>query len=126
MHPAIPTMTKTRSGGGALLVAVIGLTALACIDLTTPTTHILLGNAYDPVNDCFNPQKGFNVVAGPTPSVACPFACITDALPPSGTLYVTTECPPSPTADPVETGDAGTDPCGTAMIAWAAMAVCGS
>jgi hypothetical protein len=119
-----PTMTKTRSRVGAVLVGVLGLTALACIDLTTPTTHPLLGNAYDPVNNCLNPQQGFDIVDGPQPSLACPLACVTDAK--TGTLYLTTECPPYPTADTIETGDAGTDPCGVAMMAWNAMAACGA
>jgi hypothetical protein len=103
---------------------VAGPIALSC-SVVTPTTHILLGNSYDSVDDCLNPQQGFDVVDGPYPNGNCPVVCITDAK--TGTAYVTNVCPPYPVLDSVEDGgDAGgVDECTAALAAWNAGIECG-
>jgi hypothetical protein len=104
-----------------------GAAASSC-NLVTPTTHILLGNSYDPVNHCLNPQQGFDVVDGPFPNGTCPVVCITDAK--TGTAYVTDVCPPYPDLDTVETGEGGCsdapDTCTAALAAWNAGDECGA
>jgi hypothetical protein len=102
--------------------AVLGLAAC-----TTPTTHVLVGNPWNPAEGCLEPSTGFDVVDGPEPSGQCPPTCVIDAK--TGTAYVTVTCPPYPPLDTTELADAATDPsdpCQPALAAWAAQAACGA
>lgn len=113
-----------RTAIHAVVAVVVALGALsACSDPLTPTTHPLLGNAYDPTDGCLEPQQSFDFVDGPAPSGTCDVVCITDAK--TGIAYVTDECAPYPTSDAVEGADAGGDTCSLALAAWAAGNECG-
>jgi hypothetical protein len=114
-------MTRTTLHA-VVAVAVVALPA--CKDPLTPTTHPLLGNAYDPVNDCLGPQQSFDFEDGPAPGGTCDVVCITDAK--TGIAYVTNACGPYPVADTVESADAGGDTCALALAAWTAGNECGS
>ncbi|HEX8796681.1 MAG TPA: hypothetical protein VF765_37275 [Polyangiaceae bacterium] len=104
--------------------AVAAGSLAACSDPLAPTTHPVMGNAYDAVDNCLQPQQSFDFVDGPAPSVSCDVVCITDAK--TGTTYVTNQCGPFPIADSVEGSDAGGDTCALALAAWAAGNECGS
>ncbi|HTQ48174.1 MAG TPA: hypothetical protein VMI75_35705 [Polyangiaceae bacterium] len=106
------------------VVAVALVCVSACNDPLTPTTHPLVGNAYDSADGCLQPQQSFDIVDGPAPSGTCDVVCITDAK--TGVAYVTNACGPYPTADAVEGADAGGDTCGLALAAWAAGNECGA
>jgi len=114
-------MTRTTTHA---LVAVAMVWLPACNDPLTPTTHVLVGNAYDSADGCLQPQRSFDVVDGPAPSGACDVVCITDAK--TGVAYVTNACGPYPIADTVEGADAGGDTCSQALAAWAAGNECGA
>ena len=91
----------------------------------TAATHVLVGNAFDPADQCLRPSTGFDVVDGPQPSEECPPTCVLDAK--TGTTYVTLTCPPYPPLDTTESPDGSTgtgDLCGPALTAWASKAVC--
>jgi hypothetical protein len=105
-------------------VAVAVVSLPACSDPLTPTTHPLVGNAYDAVDGCLQPQQSFDVVDGPAPSGTCDLVCVTDAK--TGTVYVTNACGPYPNADTLEAADASGDTCSLALAAWAAGNECGA
>lgn len=115
-------MTRTAVRAVATLVAVG--TLYACHDPLTPTTHPVLGNAYDATDDCLQPQQSFDFADGPAPSGTCDVVCITDAK--TGNAFVTDQCGPYPVADTVEGADAGGDTCSLALAAWAAGKECGA
>jgi hypothetical protein len=109
----------------AVLFVTVGALLSCSRDLVTPSTHLLVGNAYDPRNGCLNPQQSFDVVDGPAPDGTCDVVCITDAK--TGTAYVTNACPPYPIVDTVESGgEGGAAPCTGALAAWAAGNECGA
>jgi hypothetical protein len=110
----------------AVLLVAVGALLSCSRDLVTPSTHVLIGNAYDPGNRCLNPQQSFDVVDGPAADGTCDVVCITDAK--TGTAYVTNACPPYPVLDTVESdgGEGGADPCTAALAAWAAGNECGA
>jgi hypothetical protein len=116
----------------AVLFVIVGALLSCSRDLVTPSTHVLVGNAYDPANGCLNAQQSFDLVDGPAPGETCDVVCITDAK--TGTVYVTNACPPFPALDTVESSDStaleagggGTDPCAAALAAWAAGYECGA
>lgn len=110
----------TRRVLNAVVALAVG-SLPACNNPLTPSTHALVGNAYDPANGCLQPQQSFDIVDGPAPSGTCDVVCITDAK--TGTVYVTNACGPYPTADTV---DAGRDTCSLALAAWAAGNACGA
>ncbi len=107
----------------AVLALAVGSLA-ACNDPLTPSTHPLVGNAYDSTDDCLQPQQSFDIVDGPAPSGTCDVVCITDAK--TGTVYVTNACGPYPIADTLEAADASGDTCSLALAAWAAGNECGA
>ena len=98
----------------SLTAVVMPLLALATA-CTSPSTHVLVGNAFDPGARCLQPSAGFDVVDGPEPSADCSPACVIDAR--TATAYVTVVCPPYPPLDTAELADASTgsaDPCPSA------------
>jgi hypothetical protein len=115
-------MTRTAIPAAVAVAAAISSLS-ACSDPLTPTTHPVLGNAYDSADGCLQPQQSFDFVDGPAPTGTCNVVCITDAK--TGTAYVTNECGPYPTADTVEGADAGGDTCSLALAAWTAGNECG-
>ncbi len=107
-----------------LSASALFVLASACSD---STTHVLVGNAYDPSNQCLAASAGFALVDGPEPSGQCPPTCVIDAR--TGTAFVTVTCPPYPLVDLVELQDATTgagDPCASALVAWSGAVACGT
>jgi len=105
--------------------AAAATTAFACA-CTDPSTHVLVGNAFDPGAMCLEPSIGFDIVDGPDPGQCAP-TCVVDAK--SGATFVTVMCPPYPILDTTTFADASTgaaDVCKEALAAWNAEAVCGA
>ena len=91
--------------GAALL---FGARTLGACD--QETSHLLIGQLFEPARGCLDPEGSIALVNGPVPDQACPPTCLVGPSGQNGSassVYVTTMCGPYPELDDPSGAPAG-------------------
>ena len=102
---------------GSALLVVVGARAVGACD--EETSHLLIGQLFDPARACLDPEGTIALVDGPVPQSACPPTCVVGPSGQNGnasSVYVTTMCGPYPELDDTSGDPAG---CSDALTALA-------